>query len=290
MFLYSDSDLTTEVFNTYASKASIGQDTRKLIANHTYYIIVKNPYSFYDSIGNFKLTVTEIKDDIPDNFENSKYVSLNKKSTYNLEAENDIDYFKFKTSARDSFYNIELSNSGATESIGLYLYDEADLTTGISDVTAYVAKATSIVKKLKPNKTYYLIIKRPSNWFNPTGIYKLNIKEIKDDASDTFKKSKALSVNKKNTFKINVAGDIDYFKFKPSKSGKYNITFANKNCDGNIEAIIYNEDDVTQTIGHIQSKKASKNTSAFKLKANHTYYIAVNTSYFYIYLVSILLL
>jgi hypothetical protein len=281
-FLYSDSDLTTEVYNVYANIASIGQDTRKLERNHTYYIAVKNAYSHIgNATGNFKLNVTEIKDDVSDDFKNSKYIPLNKKFTYNLNAKNDIDYFKFKTSSNDSFYNIELSNSGATDNIGMYLYSEADLTSGISDVTAYVAKAASIKQKLKPNTTYYIIVQRPSDWYAPIGTYKININEIKDDASDSFKKSKALSVNKKSTYKINVTGDIDYFKFKPTKSGIYSITFANKNCDGYIDAVIFSEDDITQNIGLIQSNKMSKNTSTYKLKANHTYYISVNAGYFY---------
>lgn len=280
-YLYSDSDLTSEVYDVYANVASIGQDTRKLKRSHTYYIAVKNAYSFSTATGNFKLTVTEIKDDVPDDFINSKFISLNKKVTYNLDSKNDIDYFKFKTSSNDSFYNIELSNSGATDSIGMYLYTEADLTTGISDVTADIAKAASIEQKLKPNTTYYLIVQSPYNWYAPTGTYKINIKELKDDASDSFKKSMTLSLNKKITYKLNVVGDIDYFKYKPSKTGYYNITFANKSCNGYIDATIYYEDDVTQNIGLIQAREASKSASVYKLKANHTYYIAVDQSYRY---------
>lgn len=284
LYLCSDSDLTTEVYDVYANVASIGQDTRKLNRNHTYYIAVKNAYSFLGTAtGKFKLTVTEIKDDVADDFKNSKFIPLNKKVPYNLDAKNDMDYFKFKTSSSDSFYNIELSNSEATDSIGMFLYTEADLTAGISNITANVAQSNSIVQKLMPNRTYYLIVQSPSNWYTPTGTYKINIKEIKDDAPDSFKKSKTLSLNKKNSYKINVDGDIDYFKFKPSNSGTYNITFTNKNCDGYIDAVIFNEDDVTQNIGLIQSTKATKNTSSYKLKANHTYYIAVNERHQYGY-------
>ncbi len=281
LYLYSDGDLTTQIYSVNANKASIGQDTRKLEANHTYYIIVKNPYSFYDTTGNYKLTVKEIKDDVADDFNKSKLIPLNKKVSYNLEAGNDLDYFKFKTSTSDSFYNIELSNSGVTESIRLYLYTEDDLTTGIASIKSEIANANSIVQKLQPNHTYYLIVQRSYDWDYPTGTYKINIKEIKDDAPDSFKKSKSLSLDKKSTFKINVIGDIDYFKFKPSKSGTYNITFANQNCDGNIDAVIFYDDDVTQSIGVIQSKKATKNTTSYKLKANHIYYISVNQSYQY---------
>ncbi len=276
LFLYSDSDLTTQIYGLKADQTSVEFDTRKLESNHTYYIVIENYYSFMNATGNYKLTVNEIKDDVADNFNKSKSIPLNKKVVYNLDASNDVDYFKFKTSSNDSYYNIELSNSGASNYVGLYLYEEDDLTTGISSIKANVAESNSIVQKLQPNRTYYLIVKSPYDWYYPIGTYKVNIKEIKDDAPESFKKSKQLSLNKKNTFKINVLGDIDYFKFKPTKSGNYNITFANKDCAGYIDAVLFKEDDVTQSIGLIRSTKASKNTTNFKLKANHTYYIAVN--------------
>ncbi|WOO35822.1 hypothetical protein R2R35_18770 [Anaerocolumna sp. AGMB13020] len=277
--LYSDNDLTTEVYSLSAGKSSVGESSRKLEPNHTYYILVKSQYSsIWLATGKYKLSVSEIKDDVADNFDKSKLIPLNKKVAYNLETEDDVDFFKFKTTTNDSFYKVEISNSGATDGIGIFLYSENDSTTGITDFIVPVAKSNSTVLKLKPNKTYYIAVKRSSSYYKPTGIYKIKIKEIKDDASDTFKKSKTLLFNKKNSFKINTDGDIDYFKFKPSKTGYYNITLAN-GCNDSINATIFNEDDITQNIGSISTIDGTKKTSKFKFKANHTYYISVQKSY-----------
>lgn len=281
LHLYSGNDVTTEVYNFVANKASVNQDTRKLEANHTYYIAVKNPYTYTGSpIGNYKLSVTEIKDDVPDFFNNSLTIPLNKKVTYNLDADKDSDYYKFKTSSNDSFYKIELANSEATDTIGLYLYSEDDVTTEVFEITASKANLSSKISKLEPNHTYYMVVKNPYEYYgNPKGAYKLNIKEIKDDAPDSFDNSIKLSLNKKSTYKLNVDGDIDYFKFKTSKKGTYTITLANKSCSNYVGATIYEENDVTQKIGTVSVNKASKDTQTFKLKANHTYYIAVAKNY-----------
>ncbi|WFR55640.1 hypothetical protein QA584_18765 [Anaerocolumna sp. AGMB13025] len=273
LFLYSEADLTTEVYDLYASKANLDQDTRKLEANHTYYVVAKNP-GYGRPTGNYKLSVTEIKDDVPDNFKGSKTLSLNKKVAYNLNADGDVDYFKFTTTSRDSYYNIELSNSEATDTISAVLYSEDDSTTEINSFSAYKAEKKAYEGKLKPNHTYYLIVK--NNYYDePIGTYKLCVKEIKDDASDTFKNCVKLSLNKKSTYNLNVYNDIDYFKIKTSKKASYTITLANKSCDNSIAATIYREDDVTQGVGTITAYQAKKDSKSITLKGNHTYYIAV---------------
>lgn len=282
--LYSDDDATTDIYELIAGKANLDSDTRKLEPNHTYYIAVKNPYSYIGNpIGNYKIGVTEIKDDVSDNFNNSKSIHLNKKVAYNLEATNDYDYFKFTTTTNNSYYNIELSNSEATNTIGLVLYSEDDSTTSVLDITANTAALNSKTIKLEKKHTYYLLVSKAYSIDAPTGKYKLKITEIKDDAPDSFDKCIKLPLNKNNTYNLNVNGDVDYFKFKPTKKGAYTITLANKDGNGSISAIIYNEADVTQNIGFISSDKAMKNSNKFKLKANHTYYIAVKNSYDYSY-------
>ncbi len=273
--LYSGGDATTNIYNLYAHVAEANSDTRKLEPNHTYYISVKKDY--FDCTGNYKLSVTEIKDDAPDNYSSSTTVSLDKKKTYNLEAVGDSDYFKFTTTTNDSYYKIELANTEATDTIGATIYYEDDITTDMLEVSAYKASIGSKSVKLEPNHTYYIVVQAPP-YDSPIGGYKLCVTEIKDDASDTFKNCSKISLNKKCTYKLNVDGDVDYFKFKASKSGTYTITLANKSGSDGIGAIIYNEADVTQKIDSITSYKAQKNAIKIKLKKNHTYYIGVEQS------------
>lgn len=280
LYLYSGDDVTTNVYYLRADVASVDNDVRKLEPNHTYYIAVKNPYKYIGSpTGNYKLSVTEIKDDVPDDFKNSKSIPINKKVAYTIDAVGDSDYFKFTTTGNNSFYKIELANSEGTDVLGAFLYSADDSTTKINEVTAYKASLDSITSKLEPKHTYYLIVKNPyENFYDTTGTYKLSIREIKDDAPDSFKKSIKLTLNKKSNFKLNVDGDIDYFKFKTSKKGAYTITLAN-GCDNDLSATIFKENDITQKIDIISAYKASKSFKTYKLKANHTYYIAVAKKY-----------
>lgn len=272
--LYSGDDVTTDIYDLTASVTTANSDTRKLEPNHTYYISVQRDY--FKCTGNYKLSVTEIKDDVPDSYAKSTTLSLNRKKAYNLETVEDVDYFKFTTTSNDSFYKIELANTEVTDAISAILYYEDDITTNQLSIVAYKASIGSEAIKLKPNHTYYISVQR--NYFKCTGNYKLSVTEIKDDASDTFKNSKKIELNKKSTYKLNVDGDVDYFKFKASKSGTYTITLANKSGNNSIDAIIYSDADVTQSIGTITSYKAKKNSNKVKLKKNHTYYIAVQKS------------
>lgn len=125
--LNSGDDATTDIYDLRASVADANSHTRKLEPNHTYYISVQKNY--LRCTGNYKLSVTEIKDDVPDNYSNSTSISLNKKRAYNLEAVGDSDYFKFTTTSNDSYYKIELANTEATDTISATLYYEDDVTT-----------------------------------------------------------------------------------------------------------------------------------------------------------------
>jgi hypothetical protein len=273
--LYSGDDATTDIYDLRASVADANSDTRKLESNHTYYISVQKNY--FKCTGNYKLSVTEIKDDVPDNYSSSTSISLNKKKAYNLEAVGDSDYFKFTTTSNDSYYKIELANTEATDTIGATIYYEDDVTTDLLEISAYKASIGSKSVKLEPNHTYYIVVQAPL-YDSPVGGYKLCVTEIKDDASDTFKNGSKITLNKKSTYKLNVDGDVDYFKFKATKSGTYTITLANKSGNDGISAIIYSEADITQSIGTITSYKAAKNTIKIKVKKNHTYYIGVAKS------------
>lgn len=274
--LYSGDDATTDIYDLRASVADANSDTRKLESNHTYYISVQKDY--FRCTGNYKLCVTEIKDDVPDAYSNSTSITLNKKKAYSLEAIGDADYFKFTTTSNNSYYQIELANTEATDAIGATLYYEDDVTTDELEISAYKASIGSKSVKLEPNHTYYIIVQTDSSYDRPTGGYKLCVNEIKDDASDTFKNCSKISLNRKNTYKLNVDGDVDYFKFKTSKSGTYTITLANKSGNDGIEAIVYSEADITQNIGSITSYKATKDSIKIKLRKNHTYYIGVAKS------------
>lgn len=274
--LYSGDDATTAVYDFGASIETADFDTRKLEPNHTYYISIQGNYSKY--MGNYKFSVTEIKDDVPDSYGNSTSLPLNKKAACSLEAVGDSDYFKFTTTSKDSYYKIELANTEASDTVTAILYYEDDVTTNKSEIKAYKASLGAKSIKLEPKHTYYIVVKG-SNYDNPQGAYKLSVTEIKDDAADTFKNSKKIALNKKHNYKLNVDGDIDYFKFKASKSGTYTITLANKNKDNSIYATIYSDADITQDMASVSAYNSQKNSIKIKVKKNHTYYIAVQKSY-----------
>lgn len=276
LIIYSGDDDTMNIDDLYAGKAEANSDTIKLVPNHTYYISVQKDY--FECTGNYKIGVTEIKDDVPDTYSNSTALPLNKKKTYKLDAVGDSDYFKFTTTSNDSYYKIELANTEASDVISATLFYEDDVTTDKLEIPAYKASLGSRVVKLEPNHTYYVVVKTYSSYDSSTGAYKLCVTEIKDDVSDTFKNCSKIYLNRKSTYKLDVDGDVDYFKFKSSKSGTYTITLANKSGNEGIDAIIYSEADVTQRIGTITSFTATKNAIKIKLKKNHTYYVGVAQS------------
>lgn len=277
--LYYEDDITTGIYNFVATKATANYDIRKLEPNHTYYIAVKNPYPAVGSpTGAYKLSVTEIKDDVGDNFSKSTTITLNKKVAYNLNVDGDCDYFKFKTSKNNSYYKIELANSEVTGPVRLVLYSAADSTTSIYELSADKANISSKIIKLAKNRTYYMLVTKTYGYDNPTGIYKVKVTEIKDDAPETFDNSVNITLNKKSTYKLNVDGDVDYFKFTTTNQGNYTITLANTSGNDSISAQIYSDEDVTQKIGAITAHVAAKNSTTLYLKANHTYYISVAKS------------
>ncbi|BCN29556.1 hypothetical protein [Anaeromicropila herbilytica] len=274
LYLYSENDSTTQSYYLSASKSGIDSNVQKLERNHTYYIVVKSDI-YCSSIGKYKIMVNEIKDDVPDTYKDSVSLPLNKKKTYTLDADGDTDIFKFETTKNDSFYNIELSNSEANDEIRVELYYSDDLTTELTRI--YASKSISASKGLKLSKkhTYYLIVQKDTDT-SVEGKYKLKISEIKDDAPDSFNKCVSIPLNKKKTYKLDMDGDIDFFKFKTSKKGTYTLTLANKSANDLISTQIYSEKDVTQVLGDMYVFTTSKSSKTFKLKANHTYYMSVS--------------
>lgn len=236
--------------------------------NTKYYVVVSNPYSWEESIGKFKLTLTEKVDDYGDDYTESKSIAIGKTISGSIIAGNDVDYFKFKTgSDKNCYYYINIINMEAS-SVKASLYD-GDM---LYKDSCYVYKnqQSTITEKLEANRTYYLAIS------GNEGKYKIKVTKAADEAGDDYTQAKKITTNSKYNASIQASGDADYFKFKTNGKDKdytfqvYRKTSGNtlyfELFDGNLQKIGYTR--------YIYSGNGMR--EKYTLRKNRTYYIKIS--------------
>ena len=251
---------------------SAGYEDIKITGKGTYYIKI---YAYSSSAtGKYQVTVSEIKDDVSDTKSGSKALTLGTTFKGEINAEGDVDWFKFTTTGNNSFYRINLKNVNINGWNGCYIkvYDANDVeqisfskesnSTGYEDI------------KITGKGTYY--VKIYANYSSETGKYQVTVSEIKDDTYDTKDKASAISLNKTYTRQINAKGDVDWYKFVATGTVKHRIKLQNINLDSNCYVKLYDSDDVL-----LQTEYAYNNSYInfdIKLKKNKTYYLEVFSS------------
>lgn len=265
LFICRENNSTVDYISARDSKSII----LKLEPNSIYYLHAEQRFSYGPA--DYKLTVTEILDDHNDDIRKATSIELSKEINGTFETSYDQDYVQFKTTKNNSFYKIEMTNQSQNDTYEVALYNEDY--SWIENFTVGQSGRGSKIFNLDPNKTYYL---KTNKYFQENGSskYKLSVKEIKDDASDTFDKSSKLTLNTTSSYALQASQDVDYLSFKTnSGTTTYNITVSNSSSEG-FNVNLYDSDNIH--VGSMRVNGNSKNSMKYTLKKNKTYYLKVS--------------
>lgn len=145
-----DSDLLYKN-SSYANDNSQATMVAKLDPNRTYYLELS------EDPGKYKLKVTKAVDEAEDNYTQAKKIALNSKYNCKIQANGDVDYFKFKTNGKDKDYTFQVYNKTSTNTLYFELFDSNNQKQGY---TRYIYSGDGLKQKytLKKNRTYYIKI------------------------------------------------------------------------------------------------------------------------------------
>ena len=268
--VYDGNDVELVSFNQGYN--STGYKDIKITEKGTYYIKI---YPYYSSTtGKYQVTVSEIKDDVSDTKSGSKVLTLGTTFKGEINAEGDIDWFKFTTTGSNSFYRINLKNVNIDCWNGciIKVYDGNDVEQDSFRQGNNSAGYKDI--KIIVKGTYYIKIYPYDS--SATGKYQITVSEIKDDAQDTKDKASTINLNKTYTRQIHAQRDVDWYKFVATGTVKHRIKLQNVNLDSACYVKLYDSDDVL-----LQTEYAYNNSYVnfdIKLKRNKTYYLEVYSS------------
>lgn len=279
-WLYNGPDNSyTKTMDEFVHGRSSESHTYRLEANKTYYFVSKSNKS-----GQAYFTVNRKTDDFPNDFASAHSIGIKSETDGNIEVKGckEKDFFKFRTSGRNSFYEISLIGIGS-EGASAKVYTGQDASYDHYDFTVSPSGTDTKLLKLEKNKTYYIQVS--GSWDQATS-YRLKIKEIADDASDDFSGAKSITLNKTKNGVIQSNKDVDFYKFKTKKDRTaYQIYIKNKSAS-HVSVTLYSRNDIASYVSKIKDYKvsgASRVTIPVTLKKNRTYYIKItgdqNASY-----------
>ncbi len=164
-----------------------------------------------------------------------------------------------------------------------YLYDNVGNQLAYNDDGNKKGESTNIrdflIKyKLQKGKTYYIGVRAYSS--TATGDYRMRV-GYWDDYGNTIAKAHKIENYDSTEGEINYKGDVDVFKFSPSKDGIYSIE-AISNFDS--YGFLYDSEGAELTSNDDGNKKGESDNERdfyinYRLKANNTYYIKIKNYY-----------
>lgn len=195
--VYADVERTEKIAESYFGvncKANQTSFLGKLNKKQTYYVEI-SPYGQGDE-GVYSFKVRKAKDDVKEDVKNAKNIELNTTySNYKLQADADVDVFKFKTSYFTN-YTLTFANVNSEGNIKYAIYSGKDCLDSQLVASGECGKKQSVDDyyknlKLKADKTYY--VKISGNYRSENGKYKLGI-YAKAPEGTSVKKSSAKKV------------------------------------------------------------------------------------------------
>lgn len=199
-------------------------------------------------------------------FSNANTISLNSTDVDNNVYRAD-KYWKFTTSGRDSYYDIQVSN-GREDNIYVYLYNNNK--SALDDMSVYDYSTENMEMKLSKNTTHYIKVD-PSDYSKRSGKVTVKIRELVDNAGDSY--TTARSITGSHNGAIEIYGDNDWFKFTAPAAGKYRIKVANKSTDHYIDWDILNSN--VSVIDDITTWSTSANYVDRKLAKGSVIYVRI---------------
>ncbi len=207
------------------------------------------------------LTPTPTGDIYGNDFDSAALIEADTEYSGSIEDSPDVDYFKFKPD-ETGVYSFETTGTSNTYGY-LYNQDRGHIASGWDEGTGY---NIFIAYTLVAGKEYYLRL----HSYNYGVPYTLKVSKLNDDYGNDSGSAYAIQIGTEITGNMNYAGDMDYFKFTPAKSGPYKIE-----STGSL--------DLT---GTLVSERTAYDISAenknfrinYTLNANQTYYVYVNNA------------
>lgn len=279
--VYSDEYVTKLVKEGSCSERSTNDiDLRKLEKNHTYYVEIYNGYG-YSSVSSipFAVGIMERKDAVGDDGFSATAIALNKEVRSKLECGKDYDYFSFKTTKADTFYDVVIGNFGTDSEVHIDVYKDKFSSNSVKENFYVDKKSRGSVSlgKLDKNTTYYVCVR--AEYYSADIIdnsYSIRIKSKKDDVTDYLSKAKQLKIAKTEKKAIQDFSDVDYYKFKTlNKKLDYTIKVKNTGTT-ELYAYVYKDKEETQKIGQAYANQGEALTiNLDSLGKNKTYYVRI---------------
>lgn len=236
-------------------------ESKMLEANTTYYIRVSQ-----GEVGAYEFRIICPTDDCGNKAEQAGELTLGEKTSGLIDYKKDVDYWTF-TTGEETDYKITVENS-SNAALTVRFFDAAKIKqrfhyTGISKNSK---KETYL--SLKPSTKYYLEVS--ANYRYDNLAYAIKVEKVADDYKDEWTGAKAIELNKIYNGKVANTADNDWFKFTPSKEGKYEFSY-NKSTGVRFDIYTLDKDGNIKNISRLNKKKT------LTLNSKETYYIRLYT-------------
>ena len=263
----------SKIIDSYVRSDSNNTYTKYLNPNTTYYLEVTS----YNGTSGF-VYLNKIADDYGNTFAEATPISFGQMVEGQIEVSglSETDFFRFTTDNSNSYYEIAGYGTGS-ETAELKLYEGPDSSYAHQDMWVGSGSSNAMARKLEKNHTYYICMSG-NYWGNATR-YKVKVSKIPDDASDDFAGAVKLSDGKYKSGKIEIDGDVDFYRFKTAKkTTAYQLDL--KNTSAIAEHItLYTRNDIASANSKVNNYYlygGEQTTIWLNLSKNHTYYLKVD--------------
>ena len=261
--------------------------------NTKYYIEFTGSYVDKEP-AKFKCTIKKYStDDYKDDSTALKKFAVGETQTGIMNHGDDKDYFTFTTDETDSFYYMDLKAvclmAGEGGKARVQIYSDKEFTNEIEDVDVDSGRSVQydLVKKLKPNTQYYVMV--TAGWIDKIGElikYEIKINKNVDDYKDDPTALKKFSVGATQTGIMNHGEDKDYFTFTTDGTDSFYYMDLKAVClmageGGKARVQIYSDKEFTNEIEDVDvdSGTSRKCDLEKKLKPNTQYYVMVTAGW-----------
>ena len=249
----------------------------KLQPNSTYYL--KGYGTYEEAVGSYKFAVSPFQD-VTDSMKSAGSVKTGQWYTSHLIYDNaetaqnqhDIDWYKIKNTTSADYLNFTFKNINGNSGTYFKVYDKD----GAEIYRVYTDRGQqeSADVPCKSNGTYYVSVELPNS--NEWTDYKFKVNKV-NDASRVKSKAQTIKLKKNYKYKINGIGDVDYYKIKLSKTGKYAFALKDiceKGWSTGLTMKVYNsKGKKVATVNGYNKKTVTKTVKNLK---KGTYYIRIS--------------
>ncbi|MBR6563891.1 MAG: hypothetical protein IKK71_00410, partial [Clostridia bacterium] len=201
-----------DTFNISAYSSDISKKLLKLKPNTKYYLCIY----LNSGIGGYQLDITQTLDAVGDVQENSYNVNIDTKVTTALDAQYDVDWFKFTTKDYDAYYYFNIDNLGITNDLRLAVYDKDG--NELDRQSVYTGSDLELDTKLEPNTEYYFKVYAATSGF---GNYSFTVTDIPDPFANEQENAGEIELNTTISESVGGVDDVDFYKFTTAEYDAY---------------------------------------------------------------------